>query len=231
MKAFRMGRQRDVPEPLRFRGIDNRDLAGSETNKDMAASRINAHVIRAITQRHDFAWSEIGVAEKADCPIAAVGDDNKSPPRYVGDTLRLSQTGYPAQHLLRREIDNIERVVAEFCNKQALTDKIDSEVIDQARDIRERNRRFQNKRLLNLLRLEWVTKSQWTKSARAPTRAVSSASPICPSSKPDRRKAASLCAAWSSPSCSKDLRLRVALPASPPGSMDCRAYLTITHVS
>ena len=133
-----------------FGGIDNRDLAGSETNKDMAASRIDAHVIRVVAQRYGSAWAEIGVAEKADCPIAAVGDDNKSRPRYVGDTLRLSQTGYPAQHLLRREIDDIERVVAEFCNKQALTDKIDSEVIDQAQDIRERNRQFQNKRLLNL---------------------------------------------------------------------------------
>jgi hypothetical protein len=95
----------------------------------MTTSRIDARIIRVIAQRYDAARAEIDAAAEADFPVAAVGDDNDAMPRYITDTLRLSQTGNPVQYLLFK-IDNAESVVAEFSNKQAVTDEVDRKMIN-----------------------------------------------------------------------------------------------------
>jgi hypothetical protein len=96
----------------------------------MTTSRIDAHIIRVIAERYDVARAEIDAAEEADFPVAAVRDDNEAKARDIADTLRLSQTRNPVHHFLLCKVDDIESVVAQFRNKQAVTDKVDRKMIN-----------------------------------------------------------------------------------------------------
>src|SRR6266853_3027544 len=117
--------QGDVGELRGLYRIDDGEAAIAVTGQHLAVARVDAHIVRIVAQVQYPARGEIVAAIEPHRAVAAVRDDKEVGPREIGDALRLIQAADAPDGLLLRQIDDIERVVADLRDEETLAVKID----------------------------------------------------------------------------------------------------------
>jgi hypothetical protein len=103
----------------------------SEPDEHSAGRVVHAHIVGILSQRYRAQRFEVITSVKRDGTVAAVRHGKHA--FGDADTLGLVQSGYSVDDLTFVDVDNIDRIIAEFRDEQAASLNIDGEMIDAAR--------------------------------------------------------------------------------------------------
>src|SRR3984893_16791748 len=126
--------------------IDRRGGAPAVSDQDAVGPRIDADIVRIITQIDAADFGIIRAAEQTDRSVTAICDVKRIARRLVGYALRFRQSRDDVNDLALLEIDNSKRVVFKFRNKQPALERIKSHMIDPPLDRTEDNLVFEIER-------------------------------------------------------------------------------------
>ena len=131
------------------RRIDQCRSATAVSDNGQAGAWINANIVRVVTKRNAADWQEVPGAEQTDRSITCIGDQYDIGLFGIADTLRFAQSGYTVHRRARCEIDDVDRIVAQFRHDQPLARQIDRHVVNSPGDIVQRYSGLQDQRWLS----------------------------------------------------------------------------------
>ncbi|MBI1360713.1 MAG: hypothetical protein GC155_10600 [Alphaproteobacteria bacterium] len=128
--------------------IDDGEPARPEANDGMAVSRIDPYVVGVVAQRKGGDHRPGLRVEYPHVSGSAFSDDKPPSLRPEAKTLRLLQAGDAVRELAGCDVEDVDAAIAQFGDREALACGIERQVIDAARNVRQRDRAFEDKRLL-----------------------------------------------------------------------------------
>ena len=146
LKPLRMRFEPDIRGLRQGCRIDHRQRTLAVTHQHSVARGVYPHIVGIVTELDAPDRGQILAPQHAHRAVTGIRHKYAVGKRDIRNALRLAQTGDPAQHLARRQIDHAEAVVAELGNKQPLPLHIDAEVIDAAAHFTERDLRLEHER-------------------------------------------------------------------------------------
>ena len=132
--------------------IDQRQSSAAVADHRKPIARVDANIVGIIAERDSARRGKVRGLEQPDRSVARVGDQDDIGTRRIADTLRLAQSGEPMQRHTGDDIDDVNRVVAEFGDDEPLASRVECHVIDPAAHVVQRNGLLQHQRLRGLSR-------------------------------------------------------------------------------
>src|SRR4029077_19311374 len=138
LKTFWMRPQRDFGDLAARDSIDDCQRTTAVTDDDLLVRLIYAHVVGIAAEVDPAISCIVRSLIKPQRTVAAIGDIERVGGTQVADALRLLQARNHFQGLTLLKVDNADRVIAEFGDKQPVPIGISSHVIDTATNVTER---------------------------------------------------------------------------------------------
>src|SRR5215469_11880099 len=123
--------------------IAHRKRTLAVTDQYALARCVDALIVGIVTEFDPLDRGQILARQHLHRAVTGIRHKHPVGKRDIRYALRLAQTGDPAQYFARRQIDHAEAVVAELGDEQALTLRIDAEMIDAAAHFTERDLRLE----------------------------------------------------------------------------------------
>ena len=146
LKPFRVRGERNPHAKRALRQIDHRQTAIAIPDQHIVSVRSKPDIVGIIAETDDALHGKTVRTEQAQRAVAGAGNNEAIGGRRIEHALRFPQPGQAMYDLLLIEIDNINAAVAQLGDEQALASKIDREMIDAPRCVRQGNGGFRHKR-------------------------------------------------------------------------------------
>src|SRR5438874_6294530 len=141
-----MGFETDIGGLRLACGINDRKRTLAVAHEYPLAPGVYSHVRSSVAELDASDRRQIVTPQHPHRAITGICYKDAIGERDIGNALWLAQTVDPPQHLARCQIDHAEAVVAELGHEQPLALHIDTEVVDAAAHITERNLRLEHER-------------------------------------------------------------------------------------
>lgn len=119
--------------------IDDRECALAIADQHAITRHVHAHIVSILAEFDAADRRKILAAQRPHRAVAAIRHIDAVGKGDVGDALRLAEAADRAQHFPSRQADDTEAVVAKLGDEQPPAFHIDTEVIDAAAHLAERN--------------------------------------------------------------------------------------------
>jgi hypothetical protein len=126
--------------------INDGDSAVAVTDDEVSRCRIDPHVVGVVAEIDHAHRGKILAAIEADGAVAGARDGDRVRFFRVADALRFFQMFDPVDDRSRRNIDGLERSIAQFRDEQPLALEVDRHVIDTPADVFQHDLAFQHER-------------------------------------------------------------------------------------